>query len=47
MEKFNSTPDLDQQELLNAMLKTVQFNRKEMQRASAKIRAKLKAQRTK
>lgn len=41
-KKFNSTPGLDKDELTDIMLKTVQSNRKEMQRAAGRIRRKLK-----
>jgi TRAP-type C4-dicarboxylate transport system substrate-binding protein len=43
MSKFNSTPDLNKEELLQAMLKTGQFQRREYQKAANRIRQKLKA----
>jgi len=39
--KFNSNPGLDKEELVQAMLGTNQFKRKEMQKAAARIRNRL------
>lgn len=40
--KFNSNPGLDREELVQAMLGTNQFKRKEMQKAAARIRNRLR-----